>query len=224
MSSLTQARNGRLCFQTLHDHFLGRSNSQNLGLPIMEVLRNLTYDGKSKNFTFNKFTAKHSDYHMSADNLAGFNSLTQETRCQLFVSGICNPAFEACKVHVIAQGTMMSNFSAVKTYFTNYARQCAFQNPTPPSCNLSAVLGRGGRSSGRGAGHGQDRGCGAGRRDKGGYCGIPSTDEKLAAFNVAIKDYSEEEYSQLMSIQRYKLWLLQKSSDGHAPLECVDPL
>ena len=27
---------------------------------------------------------------------------------------------EACKAHVIAQGTMMSNFSAVKTYFTNY--------------------------------------------------------------------------------------------------------
>jgi hypothetical protein len=118
----------------------------------------------------------------------------------------------------------MSTFSAVKTYFTNYARQRAFQNPIPPSSNLSAVLGRGGRGSGRGAGHGQDRGCGAGQRDKGGYCGTPSTDEKLAAFNVAMKDYSEEEYSQLTSIQRYKLRLLRKSSDGHATLECVDPL
>jgi hypothetical protein len=99
------------------------------------VLRNLTYDSKSKNFTFDKFTAKHSDYHMSADNLAGFNSLTQEMRCQLFVSGIPDPAFEVCKkAHVIAQGTMMSDFSAVKTYFTNYARQgtnCADDDDPP---------------------------------------------------------------------------------------------
>ena len=34
---------------------------------------------------------------MSADNLAGFTSLTQEMWCQLFVSGIRDPTFEACK-------------------------------------------------------------------------------------------------------------------------------
>ena len=33
---------------------------------------------------------------------------------------------------MIVQGTMMSDFSAVKTYFTNYARQRAFQTPLPP--------------------------------------------------------------------------------------------
>ena len=151
---------------------------------------------------------------MSADNLAGFTSLTQEMRCQLFVSGIRDPAFEACKAHVIAQGTMMSDFSVVKTYFTNYARQRAFQNPLPPPCNFSTVSSRGGHVAGRGAGRGQDRGCGAGRRDKGGYHGTPPTDEELAASNVTVRDYSEDEYSKLTSIQQYKLQLLRRTNDS----------
>lgn len=97
--------------------------------------------------------------------------------CQLFVSGIRDPTFEMSKAHVITQGTMLSDFMAVKTYFTNYARQRAFQNPLPPFRNLSAISGRGGYGAGLGAGCGQDRGCRAGQHDKGGYPGTPPTDK-----------------------------------------------
>ena len=212
VSGLARTRNRRLCYQTLYQHFLGGANSQSLGLRIIEALRTLQYDGKSKNFTFDKFTAKHSDYHGSADKLENFNSLTEEMKCQLFVSGIRDPAFEACKAYVTAQHDMMSNFNAVKTYFTNYARQRAFQNPPPPTRNVSSV-GTGGRGAGRGGGRGTDRGRGAGRRDKA-YRGTPPTDEELAACSVTVRNYSEEEYAKLTSIQRYKLRLLRNKGTG----------
>ncbi len=53
-------------------------------------------------------------------------------RCQLFVSGIRDPSFEACKAHVIAQGTMMSDFSAVKTYFTYVCTAVCLSEPSSP--------------------------------------------------------------------------------------------
>jgi hypothetical protein len=97
VSGLAQTQNGQLCHQTLYQHFLGGSNSQSISLQIIKALRSLQYDGKSKNFTFNKFTAKHSTHHGSADKLENFNSLTEEMKCQLFVSGIRDPGPKPAK-------------------------------------------------------------------------------------------------------------------------------
>ena len=114
-----------------------------------------------------------------------------------------------------AQHDMISNFNAVKTYFTSYTRQRAFQNPAPPLRDVSSV-GTGGRGAGRGGGCGTDRGRGAGRHDKSAYCGTPPTDEELAACSVTVRNYSEEEYAKLTSIQWYKLGLLQNKGTNSA--------
>lgn len=51
---------------------------------------------------FNKFTAKHSNYHGSVNKLENFTGFTEEMKCQLFISGIRDPAFEACEAYVTA--------------------------------------------------------------------------------------------------------------------------
>lgn len=130
----------------------------------------------------------------------------------IFVNGIRDPGFEACKAYVTAQNNMMSDFNAFKTYFTNYAHQHAFQNPVPPSRNVYSIGS--GHCAGNGGGCGTNCGCGAIQRDKVAYHSMPPADEKLAACSVTICDYIEEEYSKLTAIQWYKLHLLRKKGNG----------
>ena len=66
VKKLQASRNGRACFRALHTHLLGGINATHLGLQIIAQLRQLKYEGNRKNFSFDKFVAKHVDLHNQA--------------------------------------------------------------------------------------------------------------------------------------------------------------
>ncbi len=74
--------------------------------------------------------------------------------------------------------------------------------PSPPSCNLSAISSRGRRGEVDVA---LDAVPTVARIEDVGLGNVTPMDKELTACNMTVKDYSEEEYGQLMSIQHYKL-------------------
>jgi len=199
VKKLQASRNGRACFRALHTHLLGGINATHLGLQIIAQLRQLKYEGNRKNFSFDKFVAKHVDLHNQAEALKshGFRELTEEMKVDIFLRGISSSAgLESCKNTVIADPTYLGDFQRVKEHYVAYVRQRAAYDP-PPTRNVSAVS------------TGSRKGGGSGSKKSEGK---PSAAD-IAACNIKLRHYSKEEYAKLSAVERAKLHLLRTQRD-----------
>jgi len=193
-----KARNGRACYLAMHRHVLGQNNVHQQGQNIIDKLYATVYNGPTKNWTFDKYVSAHIDLHNQADALKeyGFNNLTGYVKVNAFTRNISDKAgFGPVAFSVLADNTLSDDFDRVKQLYVDYYRRHLLHaGGTTASSGPRAVS-----ALKTGAPPGKKR-----KPDEPFKARVP-TQVQLDSCKVQLKAYSDEEYSKLDWIARYKL-------------------
>lgn len=192
VSSHSNQQNGREAYFSIKRHYLGECFQARTKAQADKVLDTAFYDGKARNFTFEKYCEK---LTRAFNDLAeGEQPLPTSRKIRTLLNGIRDPAPEHAKTP-----NLKNNFDAAMN-FIEFADTRESMQAKVRNISAAGRSGRGGRRGrGRGAGRG-GRGRGRGDRGRGGR-GSPRS-----AFNAQDPGqyYTPEQWSTLTAEERDK--------------------
>jgi len=203
VSTYARSMDGRSAYFAMRGHYQGESFQSRLKAQADAVLESTIYDGRARNFTFERFCEK---LNKAFEDLDETGEPTPEARkIRVFLRGIRDPRLDTAKAQVMATAALNENFQAAVNYISQYL---ATSNPetTTRSRNVSAAErapgrnGDGARGRGRGRGRNDSRGGrGHGRNGRGrggGRQGAGRTTERY---------YSNSEWAALPNEERQRI-------------------
>jgi hypothetical protein len=190
-----QGYDGRKAFFALYNLYLGPQHASLMATKAEDALKDSVYYKETKRFDFDSFVCKHQDaHHISANHPRGHhNGMNEEQKVRMLLNGIKAPHLEHVISIIHGHQQYLNNFDAcvayIKTMINRGTSRNAVQVAAVQSSNRQGT-GAGGSASG-GAGGGTSGGSG----------------------QVAVRYYTDAEYSKLSHAQKKKLKEMRSNRD-----------
>ena len=207
-----RSKDGRAAYRAIHDFFLGRSQIHIQQAAYNRACESLRYTGERRGFTFDTYVNKHVEQHHLMDELAEFGPKPPDDglKIQWFQAGIECDLFAPVRAAIMTDRQRFSTFDAVKDAYIDFARQqIKHDNSSRDRRSVSAVNGRGGRSSTRPQGRGGPRGPRGRDNQSDRDAGIPSQIEVDRCTHIQNKKYSWNEYKNFTPADKQRVYQLR---------------
>lgn len=130
----------------LRDHYLGRSNVDNMATAAERKLNTTTYMGEMRRWNFERYVKVHVDQHSILRDLMqhGYAGIDERSKVRLLLEGIKTKELDHVKGQIYADSSLRNDFDRCVNLFQDFIKQR--QEATGPTrqSNISAVnLARG---------------------------------------------------------------------------------
>ena len=117
-------KNGRKCYWILHRQLLGKNHVDTMATKAETTLKNLTYEGESKNFTFVKYSDSHKMQHVVMDHLKpyGYLGMDERSKVRTLLQGIRGNSLDACVTQILASEELKDDFDSAVQVCVEYIR------------------------------------------------------------------------------------------------------
>lgn len=192
-----RARDGRLAFLGLKDHYMGSSFVDNMSAAAEKKLNTATYTGESRRWTFEQYVTLHKKQHQILEGLRayGYVGIDERTKVRLLMDGINSSLLDSVKNTIFATEALRSDFDACVNLFKDAIAH--------------SQSARGGKNAIRDA---NVSGLGSQRDATDG--GKKAADNVKPDMSVEDRYYKVSEYRQLTRAQKLGLQLKRKSRGG----------
>ena len=174
-----KTRNGRMAFRTVYDHYLGPNNVDHMANIAERRLRDVSYMGEKRNWTFEKFVMVHKEQHHVLISLEehGYKGIDERSKVRHLIDGIKTPKLDTIKATILSSSEYRNSFDRCVTLYKDFIKQSEGQL----DMNVSTVK--------------QDK-----PQDK-------QKGKKKVSYDTKVVDryYKREEYQKLTADQKYKL-------------------
>ena len=157
-----RTQDGREAYFSLKRHYLGPSYQAKIKARADKILETTFYDGKARNFTFEKFGERLEGAF--TDLQTHGEEITEARKIRVFLRGIRDPSLAHAKSQVMATENLNTSFERAFNYVSEFVDS---KDSMQSSLRQISALTGSGRGSGRGRGRGSGRG-GRGRGRSGG--------------------------------------------------------
>ena len=192
MKSSQRAKMGRDGVRGVKDHYLGPNNVDHQAMTAETELQNLTYNGETRRWNFQKYVQKHKALHIILEGLVehGYMGIDPRTKVRHLNTGIRTNKLDVPKSQIMASSALSTNFDNAVTVYQDYITQCKTTGSVTFNISSTTSTKAGKNPSGK-----------RGRED----------DD-----DVEVKDmyYPTKQYAKLSPKQRYKLRKLREGR-GH---------
>ena len=110
-----QSKLGSVFYWICYSNLLGQSMVDNMDSNLLSDIQALTYQGESRNGTFEKYEAMHVALHNKGQGFVafGFTMIDERILIDAFTAGITDPALDVVKENVTARPELVGDFDAV---------------------------------------------------------------------------------------------------------------
>lgn len=142
-------RNGCWAYKAVFDHYLGPNNVDHLAGKAKRRLVSLTYKGKSRNWTFEKFVTVHTEQHQILQSLEehGYKGIDARSKVRFLTDGIKSTKHDTIKATILASAEYQGDFDKCVTLYKDYIKQSEMQ----PELKVAALDTGGAGQDGSGA-------------------------------------------------------------------------
>jgi hypothetical protein len=126
-----QTQNGRAAFWSLHDHYLGASNVDNMSARAVRKLMDTTYNGEKRRWNFEKYVRLHVEQHAVLEDLVeyGYSGIDEGSKVRYLVRGVRTQALDTVKANILASPTLRNDFTAAAGLFKDFIEQMKSNQP-----------------------------------------------------------------------------------------------
>lgn len=120
-----RARDGRLAFYGLEDHYLGVNNVDNMSSLAEHRLTTTTYKGELRRWNFEKYVQVHVNQHNILENLVqhGYAGLDERSKVRHLMKGIKTDRLDSVKTRIMSDASLRSDFHACVTLYKDFIAQ-----------------------------------------------------------------------------------------------------
>ena len=216
VSTYQRTMDGRSAYFALKEHYQGSSFVARLRAEADKVLETLVYDGRSRNFTFERYCEKLNRAFEDLDE-AG-ERLSEARKIRVFLRGLSDPSLMNVKTQIQATPALADNFTAAVNFTAQYIATSIINTPAR-NRNVSATGRTSGRGndSARGRGHGRGRGESRGGRGGGRYSGRGRSNSRgggrQGAGRINDRYYTHAEWHALSAEEKQRVRDLRNGQD-----------
>jgi hypothetical protein len=126
-----QTQNGRAAFWSLHDHYLGASNVDNMSARAERKLMDTTYNGEKRRWNFEKYVRLHVEQHAVLEDLVeyGYSGIDEGSKVRYLVRGVRTQALDTVKANILASPVLRNDFTAAAGLFKDFIEQMKSNQP-----------------------------------------------------------------------------------------------
>ena len=186
-----RARDGRLAYQLLFNHYLGPNNVGNMASAAETKLASTMYNGEKKRFNWETYVRIHTEQHSVLNGLReyGYAGIDDNSKVRILMKGIKTNDLDAVKTQILASPALRDDFQATVELYATFIKQTKAENPQMNVSEVSYSKYKGKNSNGK-------RGSPGGNGD---------VDDRF---------YEKEEYHALSAEQKNTL-RLKRAKRGH---------
>jgi hypothetical protein len=120
-----KTQNGRAAFWSLHDHYLGASNVDNMSARAERKLMDNTYNGEKRRWNFEKYIRLHVEQHAVLEDLVeyGYSGIDEGSKVRYLVRGVQTQALDTVKANILASPVLRNDFTAAAGLFKDFIEQ-----------------------------------------------------------------------------------------------------
>lgn len=189
IQQFARRQDGRGAYFAMKGHYLGESFQARTKAQADRVMETVFYDGKARNFTFEKYCEK---LNAAFEDLAqAGEELTTSRKVRKLLTGITDPVLAHAKTQVLATPHLKNDYTQAMNFIAEFADTS--ESMRTRTRNISSMSrdgggrgqqGRGGRGRGRSGRFGRGRGRGRGGRGRGATHFDPSNPGKYYDYNA----------------------------------------
>ena len=137
-------RDGRAAVRNLHGHYLGINNVDNMSSCTEWKLKNATYSGKTRRFTFEKYVKIHVDQHAVLESLTvhGYAGIDDRSKVRHLMEGIKTNSLDTVKAQIMAHANLRTDFNVCVNLYQDFIEQMAAVKPAPKVTIASLKSGK----------------------------------------------------------------------------------
>ena len=132
-----RSRDGRLCFRSVYNHYLGPNNIDHMASRAERKLRDSTYHAERRNWNFEKYVTTHKEQHHVLLSLEthGYKGVDERSKVRYLNDGIKTSRLDTVKATILSSSEYRSNFDKCVNLYKDFIEQSNGQLET----NISAV-------------------------------------------------------------------------------------
>lgn len=132
-----RTRDGRKCFRSVYNHYLGPNNIDHMASKAERKLRDSTYHGEKRNWNFEKYVTTHKEQHHVLLSLEshGYKGVDERSKVRYLNDGIKTSRLDTVKATILSSSEYRSNFDKCVNLYKDFIEQANGQLES----NVSAV-------------------------------------------------------------------------------------
>ena len=132
-----RTRDGRQCFRSVYNHYLGPNNIDHMASRAERKLRDSTYHGERRNWDFEKYVTTHKEQHHVLLSLEthGYKGVDERSKVRYLNDGIKTSRLDTVKATILSSSEYRSNFDKCVNLYKDFIEQSNGQLES----NISAV-------------------------------------------------------------------------------------
>ena len=218
IKSFRKERDGIGAYNSLRQHYLGRNAVNNMATELEAEFNNLSYNGETRRWNFEKYVTKHVELYNRVQELEayGYSGMDVQSRVRKFISGIKTAKLDVVKTSVLADPKLQSDFDRVANLYKDYICQDKSLNSSKrDAANIAGVQGgqsNGNNRNGRNGRNNQNQGGNSNGSDN----NRNSNGRNVSDVSVQDRYYTKEEYAKLSADEKAALYRMRKrrKTDG----------
>ena len=117
-----RTRDGRLAFLGLKNHYLGENNVDNMSSRAESKLKDTSYSGEKRRWTFEKYVKTHVDQHAILTGLVEhrYSGIDDRSKVRHLISGIKTKVLDPVKTQIMASATLRNDFDACANLYKDF--------------------------------------------------------------------------------------------------------
>jgi hypothetical protein len=129
---------GIFAFLLLWNHFLGPNNVDNMASEAEDKIGSVSYTGKRKKWTWEKYVQIHAEQHAVLNGLTDYwySGIDNGTKVHKLMAGIKTDALDTVKAAVMPRPALRTNYPDVVTLYGDFIKQ---QKIESASMNVSVL-------------------------------------------------------------------------------------
>ena len=175
----------------LNDHYLGANHKNNMATQAESKLRDTTYNGEKRRWTFEKYVRIHVEQHAILTNLKpyGYSGIDEGSKVRYLMKGIRTNELDPVSTQIMANANLREDFDACVNLYQDFIAQKGSKNAND-SRRVAAL-----NSERRGGGKGK-------------------VDETKADMSIEDRYYKVDEYKKLSPAKKLGLKIKRDKRDG----------
>ncbi|KAI2490202.1 hypothetical protein MHU86_24393 [Fragilaria crotonensis] len=135
-----RARDGRMAFHGLYQHFLGPNNVDNMAAQAEDKLKSTVYNGEQRRWDFERYVNVHKQQHSIMEGLVehGYTGIDPRSKVRYLLDGIKTDKFDAVKTRIMSDEKLRLDFDGCVTLYQDYIRQTS-KGRTNATVNISEL-------------------------------------------------------------------------------------
>ena len=138
-----RTRDGRAAFLALKNHFLGENVIDTFASSAEAKLANLTYNGETRRWNFEKYASAHLEQHTVLEELHAQGrhaGIDERAKVRHLMDGVKTSKLDTVKTSILADATLRNDFAAAAKLYTDFIQASATTSTNNPgTANISAV-------------------------------------------------------------------------------------